>query len=76
MNGFVAIAAAIAAFTGIGAGIGISIATGKASEAISRQPEASGKIMSVTLLGTALSEATAIYGFVIALILLLMKWAA
>ena len=33
------IAAAIAVFTGIGAGIGIGFATGKASEAIARQPE-------------------------------------
>ncbi len=40
------IAAAIAVFTGIGAGIGIGFATGKASEAIARQPEASGKINS------------------------------
>ena len=32
------IAAAIAVFTGIGAGIGIGFATGKASEAIARQP--------------------------------------
>lgn len=34
--------AGIAALTGIGGGIGIGIATGKATEAISRQPEASG----------------------------------
>ena len=32
------IAAGIAVFTGIGAGIGIGFATGKASEAIARQP--------------------------------------
>jgi len=57
-----------------GAGIGIGIATGKAAEGISRQPEASGKIMSTTILGAALAEATAIYGFVIALIILFMKW--
>jgi F-type H+-transporting ATPase subunit c len=74
VNAYIAIAAAIAVFTGAGAGIGISIATAKAAEAVSRQPEASGKIMSITLLGTALAEATAIYGFVIAIILLLLKW--
>lgn len=72
--GTLAIAAAIAVFTGIGAGIGIGLATGKAAEGISRQPEASGKIMSTTVLGSALAEATAIYGFVIALIILLVKW--
>lgn len=72
--GLLAIAAAIAVFTGIGAGIGISLATGKAAEAISRQPEAAGKIRSVTILGAALAEATAIYGFLIALIILFVRW--
>lgn len=74
--GLLAIAAGIAVFTGVGAGIGIGIATGKAAEGISRQPEASGKIMTTTILGAALAEATAIYGFVIALIILFVKWAA
>ena len=64
------LAAAIAAFTGIGAGIGIGVATGKAVDAVARQPEASGKIMTLLLLGGALAEATAIYGFVIAIIIL------
>ena len=51
MNGLVALGAGIAALTGIGGGIGIGIATGKATEAISRQPEASGKIQTNPLLG-------------------------
>ena len=67
------IAAAVAVFTGIGAGIGIGFATGKASEAIARQPEASGKINSALLLGCALAEATAIYGFLIAILLIFMQ---
>lgn len=67
------IGAAIAVFTGLGAGVGIGLATGKAAESIARQPEASGKIMSATILGAALAEATAIYGFVIALIILFVK---
>jgi len=66
----IAIGAAIAALTGIGAGVGIGIATGKAVEAIARQPEASGKINGAFLLGIALAEATAIYGFVIGLLCL------
>jgi F-type H+-transporting ATPase subunit c len=70
MNPLMAIGAGIAVFTGIGAGIGISIATGKAVESIARQPEASGKITGVFLLGIALAEATAIYGFVIGLLCL------
>ena len=53
MNGLIALGAGIAALTGIGGGIGIGIATGKATEAISRQPEASGKIQTNLLLGAA-----------------------
>ena len=70
MEYLVAIGAAIAALTGIGAGVGIGIATGKAAEAIARQPEAEGKISKTLLLGAALAEATAIYGFVIGLLLI------
>ena len=58
MNGLIALGAGIAALTGIGGGIGIGIATGKATEAISRQPEASGKIQTNLLLGAALAEGT------------------
>jgi F-type H+-transporting ATPase subunit c len=64
------IGAGLAVATGIGAGVGIGIVFGKATEAVARQPEAQGKIMSTTILGAALSESTAIYGLVIALILL------
>lgn len=67
----IAIGAAVAVLTGIGAGIGIGIATGKASEAIARQPEAAGNINKALLLGCALAEATAIYGFVIAMMIIL-----
>lgn len=55
------------------AGIGISFATGKAVDAVARQPEAGSKIQTVMLLGAALAEATAIYGFVIALLMILLK---
>ena len=67
----VAIGAAVAVLTGLGAGLGISLATGKAVDAIARQPEAEGKISKALLLGCALAEATAIYGFVIALLIIL-----
>ena len=67
MTTLIAIGAGIAVLTGIGAGIGIGGATGKAVDAIARQPEAEGKISKALLLGAALAEATAIYGFVIAL---------
>ena len=67
----VAIGAAVAVFTGIGAGIGIGMATGKAVDAIARQPEAESKISKSLLLGCALAEATAVYGFVIGLLIIL-----
>ena len=57
--------------TGLGAGIGIGIATGKATEAVARQLEAEGKISKLLLLGCALAEATAIYGFVIAILVIM-----
>ena len=69
----VAIGASIAVLTGIGAGIGIGLATSKAVDAIARQPEAEAKISKALLLGCALAEATAIYGFVIGLLILFIK---
>ena len=56
--------------TGIGAGIGIGLATAKATEAIARQPEAEGKISKTLILGCALAGATAIYGFIIGLLII------
>ena len=67
----IAIGAGIAALACIGAGIGIGIATSKAAEAVARQPEAEGKISKLLLLGCALAEATAIYGFVIAILVIM-----
>ena len=58
----VAIGAGIAVLTGIGAGIGIGMATSKAESKISKS----------LLLGCALAEATAIYGFVIGLLIVIM----
>ncbi|MDR0812787.1 MAG: ATP synthase F0 subunit C [Oscillospiraceae bacterium] len=55
------------------AAISMGLATGKAVDAVARQPEASGKINSIMLLGFALTESTAIYGFVTGLILLFTK---
>lgn len=72
MGTFVAIGAAIAVLCGAGAGISIGLATAHAVDAVARQPEASGKIQSILILGCALAEATAIYGFVIALLLLIL----
>ena len=66
----IASGAGAAVLTGIGAGIGIGIATAKAVDAIARQPEAEGKISKNLILGCALAEATAIYGFIIAILII------
>ena len=75
MTSLIAIGAGIAALTGIGAGIGIGLATSKATskavEAIARQPEADGKITKALLLGCALAEGTAIFGMVVAILIIL-----
>lgn len=70
VKGIIAIGAAIAILACFGVGLGIAGATGKATEAVARQPEAGGRITTVLLLGCALAEATAIYSFVIALLII------
>ena len=72
MNTLIAIGAGIGVLGALGAGIGIGIATGKATEAVARQPEAAGQVNKTLILGCALAEATAIYGFVIALMVIVM----
>ena len=72
MTSLIAIGAGIAALTGIGAGIGIGLATSKAVEAIARQPEAESKISKNLLLGCALAEGTAIFCFVVGLLIVVM----
>ncbi|MCD7905733.1 MAG: ATP synthase F0 subunit C [Clostridiales bacterium] len=65
-----AIGAGCAMIAGIGPGIGQGYAAGKGAEAVGRQPEARGTIMSTMLLGAAVAETTGIYGLVVAIILL------
>ena len=71
-TGLLAIGAGIAVFTGIGAGISMGIATGKSVEAVAHQPEAAGSIRSTMMLGLVLAESTAIYGFVVALMIMFL----
>lgn len=68
--GLTAIAAAIAVLTGMGAGISTGLATAKAVESVARQPEASSQIITVLVIGSAFAEATAIYGLLIAILLI------
>ena len=55
------------------AGLGMGFATGKAVEAVARQPEASSRITATLILGIALTESTAIYALVVALVMLFTK---
>ena len=67
------IGAGIAVCTGFGAGIGQGYAAGKVAEAVSNQPEAKSDIMSSFIIGAAIAESTAIYGLIIAIILLFVN---
>ena len=62
--------AGFAMIAGIGPGIGQGYAAGKAVEAVARDPEARGNIITTMLLGQAVAESTGIYALVIALYLL------
>lgn len=71
--GMSAIGAGLAAIGCLGGGIGTGNAAGKAVEGVSRQPEASGKIISTMVVGAAFSEATSIYALLVALLLIFSK---
>ena len=69
----VEIAAAFCLLSCVAAAVAMGVATSKAVDAVARQPEASGKINAILLLGLALTESAAIYGFVTALIMLFTR---
>ena len=70
-QGLIAIAAALAiGLSTIGVGIGQGIAAGKALEGMARQPEMQGKLQSTMILAMGFMEALAIYGLVIAFMVL------
>lgn len=54
----------------LGSGIGLGNAVGGAMEAIGRQPEASGKILTNMIIGAALIEALTIYALIVFFIVL------
>ena len=69
-KGLIAIGAGLVVMTGMMTGIGEGFVAGKAVEAIGRNPEAEGKIRSTMILGIALSETCAIYGLLVAILLI------
>lgn len=54
------------AVAGAGAAIGIGLIGMKAVEAVGRNPGASGKVLTLSIIGMALAEAIAIYALIIA----------
>jgi F-type H+-transporting ATPase subunit c len=53
----------------IGPGVGIGYVVGKAIEAMARQPEAAGMVRTTMFLGIAFTEALALIGFVVFILL-------
>jgi F-type H+-transporting ATPase subunit c len=58
-----------AGLAALGAGLGIGKLAGSATEAIGRQPDASGKIQGAMILAAALIEGVALFGEVVCIIL-------
>jgi len=69
-RGLIAIAAGIAVLAGLGTGIGEGLVAAHAVEAIGRNPEAEGSIRTTMILGIALTETVALYGLLVALIII------
>ena len=70
-SGLIALGAALAiALSTIGPGIGQGIASGKALEAMARQPEMANDLRTNMILGCAITESTGIDSLVVALVLL------
>ena len=68
--GFSALSAGVAVLAGAGVGLGEGYAAGKACEAVGRQPESRGAVLSTFLISVAVVETCAIYGLIVAMVLL------
>lgn len=68
-----ALGAGLAMIASIGPGLGQGIATGRAAEAVGRQPEAQAEITRTMILGQAVCETSSIYSLIIAIILLFVQ---
>ena len=68
-TGLIAIGAGISVFTGFSTGIGHGYAAAKAVEAVGKNPEAASQIRTMLIVGCAVAETCAIYGMLIAFII-------
>lgn len=70
MGSTIALGAGLAvSIAGIGGGIGMGVAGGKAFEAIARQPEVGGDVRTLLFITLAFIETLTIYGLLIAFML-------
>ncbi len=69
-KGLIAIGAGLAVMAGMMTGIGQGWAAASAVKAVGRNPEAESKIRSMLILGAAIAETCAIYGMLIAFLLI------
>lgn len=68
--GLVAVGAGLAGVGVLGTGIGQGYATGRAADAVGRNPEAEAAIRKMLIMGLAITESSAIYALVIAILLI------
>ena len=71
-KGLIAIGAGLAVITGMMTGIGQGYVAGKAVEAVGKNPEAEGKIRNMLIIGSGIAETSAIYGMLVAFLLILV----
>ena len=71
--GMSAVGAGIAMIAGVGPGIGQGIAAGHAAAAVGRNPGAKSDITTTMHLGQAVAETTGLYGFAVAIFLMIVK---
>lgn len=69
-KGLIAIAAALSVMTGIFSTIGQGYAAAKAVEAVGKNPEANNEIRTMLMLGAGIAETAAIYGMLVAFLLI------
>jgi len=76
-EGFIAgmsvLAASLAMLPAALSGFAQGMATGKAVEAVGRQPEAKGEVQGVMIIGLAMTETSGIYGLLVAIMILIMN---
>ena len=69
-EGLKLLGAGISSVSFVGSGVGQGMAAAKAIEAIGRNPESEAKVRTFFIVGAAITESGAIYGLVVAMILL------